>query len=154
MTADSHPPVLDDLLLHASWVRALARHLGVPLALLTAVPSPKVADLSYVPDTIDASHQASVYLKDHVDRLRSEGLEVTELVVADRGAAHAILSQADGDLVVMSTHGRTGFDRVLFGSVADKVIRGATGAVMAIPPHTKDRHNETEQVTTEAVTAA
>ena len=36
----------------------LARHLGVPLTLLTAVPSPRVASLSYVPDTIDASHQA------------------------------------------------------------------------------------------------
>lgn len=67
----------------------------------------------------------------------SPSLEVTESVVADRGAAHAILSQADGDLVVMSTHGRTGFDRVLFGSVADKVIRGTTGAVLVIPPHTR-----------------
>ena len=116
---------------------ALARHFGVPLALFRAVPGPKVAGLSYVPDTIDASHRASVYLKEHLERLRGDGLEVTESVVADRGPAHAILSQAAGDLVVMSTHGRTGVDRALFGSVADKVIRGATGAVLVIPPHTK-----------------
>ena len=115
------------------------------LGLLRALPSPRVAGLSYVPDTIDASHQASVYLKGHLDRLRGDGLEVTESVVADRGAAHAILSQADGDLVVMSTHGRTGFDRVLFGSVADKVIRGTTGAVLVIPPHTRAPQDEAEQ---------
>ena len=66
-------------------------------------------------------------------RLHRMSVEVTENVVAD-GAAHAILSQAKGDLVVMSTHGRTGFDRVLLGSVADKVVRGATGAVLVIPP--------------------
>ena len=38
------------------------------------------------------------------------------------------------NLIVMSTHVRTGFDRAFFGSVADKVVRGASGPVMVIPP--------------------
>ena len=121
---------------------SLASQLGVPLTLLTAVPSPRVADLSYVPDTIDASNQANRYLDGHLSRLRDDELEVNKSVVTDRGAAHAILSQAEGDLVVMCTHGRTGFDRVLFGSVADKVIRGATGAVLAIPPDGKTQRED------------
>ena len=125
---------------------ALAKQFGVPLALIRALTHQNLGDLSYVPDTIDSSTQASQYLKEHIDRLSRDGVEVTENVVADR-AAHAILSQAKGDLVVMSTHGRTGVDRVLLGSVADKVVRGATGAVLAIPPRAgRPRLDEAVQV--------
>jgi nucleotide-binding universal stress UspA family protein len=111
----------------------LARELGVPLVLLEAVLLPRVVDPQFASETMDRGSEASTYLKGHLKRLRSEGVDVTERVVSDRGAAHAILECADGDLVVMSTHGRTGVERVFFGSVADKVIRGATGAVLVIP---------------------
>jgi nucleotide-binding universal stress UspA family protein len=36
-----------------------------------------------------------------------------------------LLSEGGYDLVVMGTHGRTGLDRVLIGSVAERVIRKA-----------------------------
>jgi nucleotide-binding universal stress UspA family protein len=110
---------------------ALAKQFGVPLALIRSVHLPMLGNLSDVPDTMDPSTPASQYLKEQSDRLADDGVEVTEHVVAD-GAAHAILAQAKGDLVVMSTHGRTGVHRVLLGSVADKVVRGATGAVLVI----------------------
>ena len=125
---------------------ALAKQFGVPLALIRVLTHQNLGGLSYVPDTIDLSTQASQYLKEHIGRLSRDGVEVTENVVAD-GAAHAVLSQADGDLVVMSTHGRTGTDRVLLGSVADKVVRGATGAVLVIPPRAgRPRHDDASQV--------
>ncbi|MCZ7605404.1 MAG: universal stress protein [Planctomycetota bacterium] len=38
------------------------------------------------------------------------------------------------DLVVMGTHGRTGVERVLIGSVADKVVRRANCAVYLVRP--------------------
>lgn len=37
------------------------------------------------------------------------------------------------DLIVMSTHGRTGLDRVVFGSVAEKVVRHAHRPVLTVP---------------------
>src|SRR5438552_3850688 len=37
---------------------------------------------------------------------------------------------ADIDLIVMGTHGRTGLDRLLMGSVAEKVLRGAHCSVL------------------------
>jgi nucleotide-binding universal stress UspA family protein len=49
-------------------------------------------------------------------------------VVGHTSAARAILALADSsksDLVALSTHGRGGVERLLFGSVADKVIRSA-----------------------------
>ena len=39
---------------------------------------------------------------------------------------------ADYDLVVMSTHGRTGFSRLLMGSVAEKVIRTCSRPVVVV----------------------
>ena len=36
------------------------------------------------------------------------------------------------DLVVMGTHGRTGVDRLLMGSVAEQVLRGAPCSVMVV----------------------
>jgi nucleotide-binding universal stress UspA family protein len=38
------------------------------------------------------------------------------------------------DLIVLGTHGRSGIDRVLLGSVTEKVLRKATCAVMTVPP--------------------
>ena len=51
-------------------------------------------------------------------------------------AASAIIEFSESygaDLVVMSTHGRSGADRWLMGSVAEKVLRGADVPVMIVP---------------------
>lgn len=42
--------------------------------------------------------------------------------------------QEAADLVVMGTQGRSGLSRVVLGSVAERVIRGAPCPVMAVPP--------------------
>jgi nucleotide-binding universal stress UspA family protein len=39
----------------------------------------------------------------------------------------------DSDLIVLGTHGREGLPRLLLGSVADKVIRGAATPVLVVP---------------------
>lgn len=38
------------------------------------------------------------------------------------------------DLVVIATHGRTGFDRFLIGSVAERVLRQSPTPVLVVPP--------------------
>ena len=43
------------------------------------------------------------------------------------------------DLVVMSTHGRKGLDRVLFGSVANHVVTTSSVPVMTINPYRKKK---------------
>jgi nucleotide-binding universal stress UspA family protein len=51
--------------------------------------------------------------------------------------AHAILelvASRRADLVVMSTHGRTGFRHFLMGSVAEKVVRLCSVPVLTVPP--------------------
>jgi nucleotide-binding universal stress UspA family protein len=52
-------------------------------------------------------------------------------------AAIAIVRQADqrqADMIVMGTHGRTGLEYMLMGSVAEKVVRTATCPVLTIRP--------------------
>ena len=38
------------------------------------------------------------------------------------------------DLIILSTHSRTGFLRSVLGSVADKVIQNARCPILVIPP--------------------
>lgn len=50
-------------------------------------------------------------------------------VIVDRAAA------GSADLIVVGTHGRSGFERLMIGSVAEKVLRRAPCPVMVVPPH-------------------
>jgi nucleotide-binding universal stress UspA family protein len=45
----------------------------------------------------------------------------------------ATAAEEQVDLIVMSTHGRAGLTRLLYGSVAEAVLRGATVPVMMVP---------------------
>ncbi|HUJ95599.1 MAG TPA: universal stress protein [Terriglobales bacterium] len=63
-----------------------------------------------------------------------------ELVVHEGMAADCILSFAQAqkaDVIVMGTHGRRGFDRLVLGSVTDRVMRKAPCPVLAVcgPSH-------------------
>jgi nucleotide-binding universal stress UspA family protein len=73
------------------------------------------------------------------ERLRQGGTSDPEILVEHRlragDAAQEILRTADevgGDLIVMATHGRTGLGRVLMGSVAEAVLRGARCPVLTV----------------------
>jgi hypothetical protein len=59
------------------------------------------------------------------------------ICLGDGEAAEEILAAARlqaCDLIVMGTHGRSGFSRLLMGSVAEAVVRGASCPVMTIKP--------------------
>ena len=58
--------------------------------------------------------------------LREKGLNATQSVTSGIDAAHEIIQQSKEygiDLIVMATHGRSGLDRWVLGSVAEKVLR-------------------------------
>jgi len=76
-----------------------------------------------------ARREAEAYLEAVAQRLRSEGLAVRTRVVCNDMPAAAILEQAQtdaADLIALATHGRHGIARLFLGSVADKVLRGAS----------------------------
>jgi len=68
------------------------------------------------------------------DELEAAGFR-TSVRTIDRDPAHAIVDSArawGADLIVIGSHGRTGFDRLLLGSVAETVVRRAPCSVEVV----------------------
>jgi len=63
---------------------------------------------------------------------------LTPRALVQEGRAHdAIANRATAepaDLIVMGTHGRSGFNRLLLGSITEKVLRAAPCPVLTVPP--------------------
>lgn len=64
-----------------------------------------------------------------VDTVFEEALSVAPAIVETAGEDAA-------DLIVMGTHGRTGFTRLVLGSVANRVMKTAPCPVLIVPPRT------------------
>ncbi len=45
-------------------------------------------------------------------------------------------NEIEADMIVMGTHGYKGLEKIMFGSVADKVVRAANCPVLTINPYT------------------
>ncbi len=75
------------------------------------------------------------YLEESADTLRQKGYHV-RIKVEVGDAAEAIVCVAthqEVDLIVMSTHGRSGVSRLLFGSVTSRVLSQSTRPVLVVP---------------------
>ena len=82
-----------------------------------------------------AKDESTTYLQNLQRELAERGYKVRMLIVEDDFVAEAILEQVEVeaiDVIVMSTHGRGGIRRWVFGSIADKVLRQADIPVMLI----------------------
>jgi nucleotide-binding universal stress UspA family protein len=117
---------------------------GARLTLLHVIP-PALAEMyagsemiaSDQPEGVrrDAAHR---YLDSVHRKLEANGIDA-QIAVAVGEAAEAILVYADQhgvDLVVMATHGRSGWRRWVLGSVAERVLHAAAGPVLLVrvPP--------------------
>jgi len=87
-----------------------------------------------------ANEQAKVNARNYLEKvakdLGEKGLDI-KTVVTDGIPADDILNYATKnkvDLIIMSTHGRSGLVRWFSGSVAEKVIRHSTVPVLISPP--------------------
>jgi nucleotide-binding universal stress UspA family protein len=128
---------------------ALAARFGATLTLLRVV-SPAAVLPVVAPATPPLMHPAGVVDATpllEADRREAErDLEATAQALAARGLAvspervegepaEAILRRArelPADVIVMTTHGRGGLGRLLFGGVADSVLRSAPCPVLMV----------------------
>jgi nucleotide-binding universal stress UspA family protein len=81
--------------------------------------------------------EAIAYLESVARPLRAEGLHVLTRVALEEQPALAVLHEAEAQgagLVALATHGRRGISRLVLGSVADKVVRGAQFPVLLCRP--------------------
>ena len=132
--SDFSPPVLA----HAA---ALARLYGAEITALYVfagwLPPPGQGTYPrWMMEIPEARQSITEELKALVDPLATKG-HALSLRTADGDAATEIVRHArdlDADLIVMGTHGRSGFDRFTLGSVTEKVLRKASCPVLTLPP--------------------
>lgn len=83
----------------------------------------------------DLIHSAELKLADLVAKLKEQGTTARSTVGLANDVAMEILRAAEherADLIVIATHGMTGWRRLAFGSVTDKVVRTADCPVLVL----------------------
>jgi nucleotide-binding universal stress UspA family protein len=80
---------------------------------------------------------AQDYIQDVAERLRESGVRATGAAVVGGAVSETIIDLAAPErisLMAVATHGRGGLKRLLLGSVADKLVRGAKVPVLVVRP--------------------
>ena len=132
--SDASAHAIDQAIALAGWCKAriTALHVHAPATVALAglpVLEGLDADLSRVRDETAARFRAAT----------DAGIGVDVLVDVGEPAGR-ILDRADAlsaDVIVMGTHGASGFQHLVLGSVTEKVLRKARCAVLTVPPHAR-----------------
>ncbi len=101
----------------------LCRGLGATLVLL------------YVRDPRSGSTEAARRYLEYVRTQHNSSGVPIEIVVREGPVAAAIIEAADverADVIAMATHGRSGLQRAVYGSVAEQVLRGSSKPVLLV----------------------
>jgi nucleotide-binding universal stress UspA family protein len=126
------------------------------LILLRAAEAHTLPGADPTDEQVAVVREAETYLAAVAERLAKRGVKDVETGVWYGPAATAIIEAAKlkkADLIVMSTHGRSGLGRLIVGSVAESVLRGTTtplcivrapGAPVEAPKGTAKPHEKNE----------
>lgn len=120
----------------------LAAHFGAEILLIhVVIPSSAVPPAMEVPPVslpisepeLEASAEQA--LQEITGRLQAQGLRARFRVLRGSAAEEIVQAaqQEQAELIATATHGRTGLGHMLFGSVAEKVVRLAKCPVLTVP---------------------
>jgi nucleotide-binding universal stress UspA family protein len=110
---------------------------GATLTLLRATEAGTLPGADPTEAQVTVVREAETYLEQVAARLRAEGVEGVKTSVWYGPPAPSIVEAAriaGTDLIVMSTHGRSGLGRLILGSVAESVVRGTTTPILLLRP--------------------
>lgn len=120
--------------------KELSENVGSPLHLVRVVDTYRTQSLPATGMALDYSmlaelaeeeiEDAKTYLEHKVKELGDEGFEVTGDVLHGPIARQIVAAADKDDVIVMSSHGRTGIKRWFLGSVAEEVMRHAECPVL------------------------
>ena len=128
----------DHAVLMARWYTAkiTALHVSNPIPIVLPSSDFSVVGYGSVPAPTD---EETAEIRKSVDACFSAATPIDVDVLIDSGRpAHRIVERAaslPADLIVIGTHGTGGFERLVLGSVTEKVLRKASCPVMTVPPH-------------------
>ena len=112
----------------------LAKLTGAEVTFLHTLENPlaagyvAAANMAYSAELYqDLRNSANQLLEQVVEQARAKGVTAKGVLVEDIDPVQAIHdAEKEHDLVVMGTHGRRGFNRWMFGSVAEGALRRST----------------------------
>jgi nucleotide-binding universal stress UspA family protein len=132
--SDPSQHALDHAVMMAGWygARITALHVRHPAFLVE--PPILVADFATAPDGLQ---EVESRLHHWLAPARAAGIACDVMAVDASNAAACIVdvaSRVEADLIVLGTHGRSGFERLLLGSVTERVVRTSRVPVITVPP--------------------
>lgn len=115
----------------------LARRRGIALVLVHVLEmSPEFTAYVHGVTEVDALIELEEASQKYLNRIAAdiEGVEVSTIVLRGRPAARLVqyVDDLDESLIVMSSHGRTGFRRMMLGSVTARVIQASPSPVLVV----------------------
>jgi nucleotide-binding universal stress UspA family protein len=116
-------------------VGQLAAKEHTTITLLRAAEAHVMPPLDPVEAQIAVVREADDYVNRIAARLRERGFKKVETSIWYGAPAAAIVEAAEvqkPDLIMMSTHGRSGLGRLILGSVAESVVRGTTAPILLL----------------------
>jgi nucleotide-binding universal stress UspA family protein len=114
----------------------LARERGAKLVLVRAAEAHTLPMADPIEGQVKAVRRAEEYLAAIRDGVAEAGVHDVDVSVWYGPPAEAIVEAArfrHADLIVMSTHGRSGLGRLMLGSVAESVLRATPVPILLIP---------------------
>jgi len=125
------------------YVQALAKKFESQIHLLFVARTYHYFTNMYVPSSSIIQFETEVImgsqkrLDEFISQFFSEFPTTQKYVVAGDPAEQIISFITDNqiDLIIMGTHGRKGMEKIIFGSVADRVVKTSPVPVMVINPY-------------------
>src|SRR4051812_16718118 len=115
---------------------SLAGQHGAKLLLVHVVSPPPPPPLPYNEAGMGTIEEDAATAVEQLEQMRDAKSTLTvEYVLAEGDPAHEIIRiarETNADLIVMGTHGRSGLNRLLMGSVAERVVRKASCQVITV----------------------
>ena len=108
---------------------------GATLVLLRAAGRRAASAADPTESQVTVVREAEGYLASIAERARKAGVQNVETSVWYGAPAESIIDAARTrgiDLIVMSSHGRSGLGRLVLGSVAESVLRGTTTPILLL----------------------
>lgn len=88
-----------------------------------------------------AQQQMVTFMDERAKEFTDAGIPAVQSKVLTGDVAEEIMAYAKAnncDMIIMGTHGYKGLERILFGSVADKVVKNACCPVLTINPYQEE----------------
>ncbi|MFP4082154.1 MAG: universal stress protein [Candidatus Aminicenantes bacterium] len=107
-------------------------HVIAPVPVVAAPPGPTSFNVGVYRTELEESAKKSV--QEIIEKKISDKIEAQPVVVHGMAADEIVrvAEEEKVDLVVIATHGETGFRHFIFGSVAEKVVRTSPVPVLTI----------------------